>query len=89
MNLTHKKTGEVVQGNQYIKGQHPPPAGVQVTMGLHGVLARHVSGATLVDGDWLLPLPAGVAIHTDMYIRKHYRLEGETVADDDKPVKLG
>ena len=92
--LIHNKTSEEVQGTQYVQGEHPPPRGVRVTMGLHGVLAK----VTTVDGernlnhsDWVLRVPGvGIDIFTDSFVRKMYTVVDEDAGSvPDKPLKLG
>ena len=92
--LIHNKTKEEVQGNQYIQGEHPPPRGVTVTMGLSGVLAK----VTTIDGprnlnhtDWVLKLPGvGIDIFTDSFVRKMYTVvESLNDSEPDKPLRLG
>jgi len=92
--LVHNKTSEEVQGTQYIQGEHPPPRGVRVTMGLHGVLAK----VNTIDGerrlnhtDWVLKLPGvGIDIFTDSFVRRMYTVtESDLDSEPDKPLKLG
>ena len=88
-----RKGKEKVSGYRYAQGQHPPPPGVTVTMGLAGVVARaetlHGAHSVILDGDWLITLPDGsVDLFTDTYQRARYRRVGED-DDPDKPVKLG
>ena len=88
----HRKGTDVVMGYQYIQGEHPPPVGVTVTMGQHGVLARARTAqgehSTLLDGDWLLETPNGVEIYTDSFVHETFRREDEDEGNA-KPVKLG
>lgn len=92
-NLIHRKTKKTVNGWKYTQGEHPPPPGVSVTMGQHGVLARattvHGANSVIYDGDWLLDMPNGSReLFTDSFVHAEYRLEGEEEGED-KPVKLG
>ena len=91
--FTSRTGDEKVSGYQYIQGQHPPPPGVNVTMGLGGVVARadtvHGVRSVVLPGDWLITLPnGGVELLTDTYLRARYRRVGED-DEPDKPVKLG
>ena len=88
-----RKGKATVSGHQYKQGQHPPPPGVTVTMGLHGIVARVTTAAgphsVVLDGDWLLTMPdGGVEIFTDEFVRNTYQRVGEEDGPV-KPVKLG
>ena len=93
--LAHNKTGETIMGEQYIQGAHPPPPGVTVTMGLHGVLAviDTAAGARQMinHSDWILTLPGvGKDIFTDTFVRSMYTVDDpDKPSEPDKPVRLG
>lgn len=92
-NLIHRKTGKTVNGWKYNQGEHPPPPGVTVTMGLTGVLARastvHGPQSVIYDGDWLVDMPDGTReLFTDSFVHSEYRLEDEEEGEA-KPVRLG
>jgi hypothetical protein len=93
--LIHNKTNEPVMGEQYVQGVHPPPTGVTVTMGLHGVIAviDTLAGKRQIinDSDWILNLPGvGIDIFTDTFVRKMYTLDDpDKPSEAGKPVKLG
>lgn len=90
--LKNRKTGEIVTGEQYTRGQVPNPRGVTVTLGLRGPLARvktlQGDHQVIQHTDWLIDLPGlGRDIFTDSHVRETY-----DVADDPeagKPVNLG
>ena len=84
---------EEISGYQYVQGQHPPPPGVSVTMGLAGVVARadtiHGLRSVILSGDWLITLPTGgIELFIEPYLLAQYRRVGED-DEPDKPVKLG
>lgn len=93
MILIDRKTGEKVEAVQYLQGEHPPPAGIKVTMGLRGVLARvdtlHGEGSVIYDKDWLIMTPQGRDMLTDSFVQNQYRREDEEEAEPDKPVRIG
>jgi len=90
--LVDRRTGDTLTGRKYVAGQHPPPAGVKVTMGQHGTIARadtlHGPNSVILNDDWLVDTAEGLAIFTDKYVHDFYTQPGE-VADEVKPLVLG
>lgn len=88
--FVHRKTGEKATAERYIQGVHPPPPGVKVTMGLHGVKAYYAPlDMELYSGDWIFTMEGGRReVFTETFVHNEFRRADEEDGEA-KPIKLG